>query len=87
MSRTINCIVLKAEAEGLDYAPYPGELGAEDLRQRFQRGLAALARSPDDADQRIPPDANRTGSTQVSRNGNGEVFLWRRLGRAEGICA
>jgi Fe-S cluster biosynthesis and repair protein YggX len=27
MSRTVNCIVLKAEAEGLDYAPYPGELG------------------------------------------------------------
>jgi len=27
MSRMVNCIMLKAEAEGLDYAPYPGELG------------------------------------------------------------
>ena len=27
MSRTVNCVLLKAEAEGLDYAPYPGELG------------------------------------------------------------
>ena len=27
MSRTVNCVMLKAEAEGLDYAPYPGELG------------------------------------------------------------
>lgn len=27
MSRTVNCILLKKEAEGLDYAPYPGELG------------------------------------------------------------
>lgn len=27
MSRTVNCIILKTEAEGLDYAPYPGELG------------------------------------------------------------
>ena len=27
MSRTVNCIILKKEAEGLDYAPYPGELG------------------------------------------------------------
>jgi Fe-S cluster biosynthesis and repair protein YggX len=27
MSRTVNCVILKAEAEGLDYAPYPGELG------------------------------------------------------------
>jgi len=27
MSRTVNCVLLKTEAEGLDYAPYPGELG------------------------------------------------------------
>ncbi|MEM7084441.1 MAG: oxidative damage protection protein [Pseudomonadota bacterium] len=27
MSRTVQCIVLKEEAEGMDYAPYPGELG------------------------------------------------------------
>jgi Fe-S cluster biosynthesis and repair protein YggX len=27
MARTINCIKLGREAEGLDFAPYPGELG------------------------------------------------------------
>ena len=27
MSRTVNCVLLGKEAEGLDYAPYPGELG------------------------------------------------------------
>ncbi len=27
MSRTVNCIKLKHEAEGLDFPPYPGELG------------------------------------------------------------
>ncbi len=27
MSRTINCVVLGKEAEGLDYSPYPGDLG------------------------------------------------------------
>ena len=27
MSRNVNCVLLKKEAEGLDYAPYPGELG------------------------------------------------------------
>lgn len=27
MTRMVNCVVLKREAEGLDYAPYPGELG------------------------------------------------------------
>ncbi len=27
MARTVNCVMLGKEAEGLDYAPYPGELG------------------------------------------------------------
>ena len=27
MKRTVNCVVLGHEAEGLDYQPYPGELG------------------------------------------------------------
>lgn len=27
MSRTVNCVVLKTEAEGLAKPPYPGELG------------------------------------------------------------
>jgi Fe-S cluster biosynthesis and repair protein YggX len=27
MSRTVTCIKLGKEAEGLDFAPYPGELG------------------------------------------------------------
>ncbi|MCA0175163.1 MAG: oxidative damage protection protein [Proteobacteria bacterium] len=28
MARMIQCTYLKKEAEGMDYAPYPGELGA-----------------------------------------------------------
>jgi Fe-S cluster biosynthesis and repair protein YggX len=27
MSRTVHCVVLGTEAEGLEYVPYPGELG------------------------------------------------------------
>jgi Fe-S cluster biosynthesis and repair protein YggX len=27
MARMVNCIKLKKEAEGLDFPPYPGELG------------------------------------------------------------
>lgn len=27
MARTVQCILLKKEAEGLDFPPYPGELG------------------------------------------------------------
>lgn len=44
MSRTVNCIILKAEAEGLDYAPYPGELGQRIYdsvsKEAWQRWLA-----------------------------------------------
>lgn len=29
MARMIHCIKLKKEAEGLDYPPYPGELGTK----------------------------------------------------------
>ena len=27
MPRLVHCVVLNAESEGLDYVPYPGELG------------------------------------------------------------
>jgi Fe-S cluster biosynthesis and repair protein YggX len=27
MARRVNCVFLKREADGLDYVPYPGELG------------------------------------------------------------
>ena len=43
MSRTVNCILLGEEAEGLDYAPYPGELGQRIYdnasKQAWQRWL------------------------------------------------
>jgi Fe-S cluster biosynthesis and repair protein YggX len=29
MSRTVNCVKLKQQAEGLDFPPYPGELGKQ----------------------------------------------------------
>lgn len=44
MSRTVKCILLGDEAEGLDYAPYPGELGLriyENVsKQAWQRWVA-----------------------------------------------
>ena len=27
MARTVNCVLLGVDAEGLDYQPYPGQLG------------------------------------------------------------
>jgi len=43
MPRMVNCILLGEEAEGLDYAPYPGELGQRIFenvsKQAWQRWL------------------------------------------------
>ena len=40
MTRTVQCVKLKCEAEGLDFPPYPGELGkriwAEISKQAWQ---------------------------------------------------
>jgi len=38
MSRTVHCVKLRREAEGLDFAPYPGELG-----QRIFAGVSKPA--------------------------------------------
>ena len=44
MTRMVKCVLLGIEAEGLDYAPYPGELGQriyENVsRQAWQQWLA-----------------------------------------------
>ena len=44
MSRTVNCVLLKKEGEGLDYVPYPGELGQriyDDVcKEAWQQWLA-----------------------------------------------
>ena len=44
MARTVNCVMLGKEAEGLDFAPYPGDLGQRIYNQvskeAWQRWLA-----------------------------------------------
>ncbi|HUO95278.1 MAG TPA: oxidative damage protection protein [Steroidobacteraceae bacterium] len=44
MPRTVQCVLLGRAAEGLDYAPYPGELGKRIYQQvskeAWQRWLA-----------------------------------------------
>ena len=44
MTRTVQCVLLGEEAEGMDYAPYPGELGqrifANVSKQAWQQWVA-----------------------------------------------
>jgi len=38
MARMVNCVVLKREAPGLSYVPYPGELGKRIYENVSQEG-------------------------------------------------
>ncbi len=44
MSRTVHCVLLKTDADGLDFAPWPGELGQriydQVSKQAWQRWIA-----------------------------------------------
>lgn len=41
MARTIQCTYLKKEAEGLDFAPYPGDLGKRIYNEISKEAWAA----------------------------------------------
>lgn len=38
MTRTVNCVVLKREADGLEFPPHPGELGERIYENVSQEG-------------------------------------------------
>jgi len=40
MTRTVQCVILKAEAPGLDRVPYPGPLGQRIYEQVSKEGWA-----------------------------------------------
>lgn len=44
MARTVQCVKLKREAEGLDFAPYPGELGKRIFDNVSKEAWAAWLR-------------------------------------------
>ena len=44
MARMVNCVKLKKEAEGLDYPPFPGALGARIWREVSKEAWAEWTR-------------------------------------------
>jgi Fe-S cluster biosynthesis and repair protein YggX len=79
MTRMVQCALLGVEAPGLDYQPYPGELG-----QRIYEQISAQAWQQWVAHQtmlinenRLTPiePAARTGCTRIPRTGNGEILI------------
>ena len=41
MARTVQCVYMKKEGEGMTFAPYPGELGKRIYQNVSQEGWAA----------------------------------------------
>src|SRR5580658_854780 len=76
-----------AEARGCGTRPrpLPGRARPAHLRGCFQGSLGELAEAPDDADQRVPPDADRTQGAQVPGSRDGEVLLRRGITGAAGL--
>ena len=85
MPRKVICVLLQTEADGLDYVPYPGELGKRIYENVSKQAWQQWLGPPDDADQRVPALAHRAEGAQVPRSGDGEVLLRRRLREAAGF--
>ena len=82
MTRTVHCIKLDKEAEGLDFPPTPGKLGERIYesvsKEAWQAWLAHQTMLINENQLRVvDPEARK-----FSRNRNGEVFLRRRLRNA-----
>ena len=85
MARMVQCVYLKREAEGLDFAPYPGELGKRIYDNGQQGSLGGLDEAPDDAGQRKPPESRRPARPAVSGAPDGEFLLRRRRRAARAV--
>ncbi|MDH4127034.1 MAG: oxidative damage protection protein [Gammaproteobacteria bacterium] len=72
MSRTVNCVLLGEESEGLDYAPYPGPLGLRIYesvsKQAWQRWVAHQTMLINEYRLTpIEPDARRFLETEMEK--------------------
>src|SRR6266851_3387452 len=59
----------------------------ENIRQRIQRSLAAMAGAPKDADERESPQSGRCHSAQIPGGADGQTFLRQRRRGGGGIRA
>src|ERR1700745_1141228 len=87
MARTVQCVLLKREAEGLERAPYPGELGRRIYEQVSKEAWGQWLRHQTLLinEYRLHPD--RAEGSQVSRVRDGEILLRGRLAGAPGLPA
>ena len=60
MARMVNCIKLKREAEGLDFPPYPGELG-----KKLYQGVSKEAWKQWQVQQKMLVNENRLNLADI----------------------
>jgi hypothetical protein len=85
MARTVNCIKLGKEAEGLDFPPYPGELGKRIWESVSKEAWAAWLKH-----QTMLVNENRLNSGRRPRPPvpgppDGEPLFWRWCRRGAGL--
>ena len=84
MTRTVKCVKLGKEAEGLKMPPYPGELGKRIFdnvsQEAWKQWLGHQTMLINE--YRL---ALRNQGAPVSRTGNGEVLLRRRRRQTRGL--
>ena len=87
MARMIQCIKLKNEPEGLDFPPYPGELGKRLGGERLEGSVEAMAGAPEDVGERVPAQSRRSVREEVPRGAGEEALLRRGRGPGGGVRA
>jgi Bacterial Fe(2+) trafficking len=75
MARMVQCIKLGKEAEGLDFAPYPGELGKRIWDNVSKEAWAAWLK------HQTMPEPSRFARPPIPGAADGKPFLWRRRRR------
>ena len=78
MARTVNCVKLGREAEGLDFPPYPGALGKRIFESVSKEAWKAWLEH-----QKMLVNENRLNLADAAARKylaetNGSLFFWRR---------
>ena len=82
MARTVNCIKLGREADGMDFPPYPGELGkriythvSKEAWATWLKQQTMLVNENKSGDSECLYTACQTGTTAVRQGSAGGLFI------------
>ncbi len=85
MTRTVQCVLLKREAPGLERVPYPGPLGQRIFENVSQEAWAGWLRHQTMLINEYRLTSRRPQVAQVPGKRDGKAFLRRGLGKTQGF--